>query len=54
MAAALIRVLGGLALPGLYVAMVVASGVCWSAAFAIYAIRYWPILTRSRLDGKPG
>jgi uncharacterized protein involved in response to NO len=52
--AALIRVLGPLALPGLYVATVIASGVCWSMGFAIYAIRYWPILTRPRLDGKPG
>ena len=26
----------------------------WSAAFAIYAVRYWPVLTRPRLDGKPG
>jgi uncharacterized protein involved in response to NO len=53
-AAAVIRVLGGLAVPGLYVATVVASGLCWSLGFAIYAIRYWPILTRQRLDGKPG
>jgi uncharacterized protein involved in response to NO len=53
-AAAVIRVFGGLALPDFYVATVVASGVCWSTAFALYAIRYWPILTRPRLDGKPG
>jgi uncharacterized protein involved in response to NO len=52
--AAAVRVLGGLALPGLYVATVVASGVCWSLGFAIYAVRYWPVLTRQRLDGKPG
>jgi uncharacterized protein involved in response to NO len=52
--AAVIRVLGGLMLPGLYVATVVASGVSWSVGFAIYAIRYWPMLTRQRLDGKPG
>ena len=24
------------------------------AAIALYAIRYWPVLTRPRLDGKPG
>jgi len=53
-AAALIRVFGGIALPSLYVDTVVASGLCWSAAFALYAVRYWPILTRPRLDGKPG
>jgi uncharacterized protein involved in response to NO len=33
---------------------VVASGLCWSAAFALYAVRYWPVLSRPRLDGKPG
>ncbi len=52
--AALIRVFGGLWLPGVYIATVVVSGACWSAAFALYAVRYWPVLTRSRLDGKPG
>ena len=52
--AAAIRVFGGMWLPGIYVATVVASGACWSTAFAIYAVRYWPVLTRSRLDGKPG
>jgi uncharacterized protein involved in response to NO len=53
-AAALVRVFGGIALPEFYRATVVLSGLCWSTGFAIYAIRYWPILTRPRLDGKPG
>ena len=53
-AAAAIRVLGGIAAPGAYMATVVVSGACWSAAFALYAVRYWPILTRPRLDGKAG
>ncbi len=52
--AALIRVAGALLLPGAYLATVIASGLCWSAAFAIYAVRYWPVLSRARLDGKPG
>lgn len=26
----------------------------WSAAFALYFIRFWPVLTRPREDGKPG
>ena len=52
--AAAIRVFGGLLLPGGYLATIIASGLCWSAAFAIYAVRYWPVLTRARLDGKPG
>ena len=52
--AAAIRVFGGMLLPGAYVATVVVSGLCWSAAFALYAVRYWPVLSRPRLDGKPG
>ena len=53
-AAAVIRVFGGLVLPSHYVGTVVVSGLCFAAAFALYAILYWPILTRPRLDGKPG
>jgi len=53
-ASALIRVFGGMLLPNGYLATVIASGICWSTAFAVYAIRYWPILTRARIDGKPG
>jgi uncharacterized protein involved in response to NO len=52
--AAAIRVFAGMALPHAYPATVVVSGGCWSAAFAIYAVRYWPVLSRSRLDGAPG
>ena len=50
----MIRVFGGILLPGAYLATVVVSGICWSAAFALYAVRYWPVLSRPRLDGKPG
>ena len=53
-AAAVVRVFGGMLFPGVYLATVFVSAACWSVGFAIYAIRYWPILTRSRLDGKPG
>jgi uncharacterized protein involved in response to NO len=53
-AAAVTRVLVPLALPTLYGTAVVASAALWSAAYAIYAVRYWPVLTRPRLDGKPG
>jgi uncharacterized protein involved in response to NO len=52
--AAAIRVFGGIALPEFYRATVVLSGLCWSAGFALFTVRYWPILTRPRLDGKPG
>jgi uncharacterized protein involved in response to NO len=53
-AAAIVRVFGGLLLPSMYVATVVLSGLFWSSAFALYAVRYWPRLSRSRIDGKPG
>jgi uncharacterized protein involved in response to NO len=40
--------------PTRYVSSLIVSGVLWSAAYALYAARYWPILTRPRIDGKPG
>ena len=52
--AAIVRVFGGMASPALYLASVQLSALLWSAAFALYAVRYWPILSRPRLDGKPG
>ena len=30
------------------------SAVLWSGGFGLYAVHYWPVLTRARLDGKPG
>jgi uncharacterized protein involved in response to NO len=54
MLAAVARVFGGIALPDRYLWSVLSSGACWCAAYAIYAVRYWPILTRPRVDGKPG
>ncbi len=51
---ALARVAGPFVAPSAYMATVLASAALWSAAFAAYAIRYWPILTRPRIDGKPG
>jgi uncharacterized protein involved in response to NO len=53
-AAALIRVFGPMILQNAYMAMVICSGICWVGGFALYAIRYWPVLSRPRLDGKPG
>ena len=52
--AALVRVFGGMVSAALYLPSIQVSGVLWAAAFAIYAVRYWPVLTRPRLDGKPG
>jgi len=53
-AAAVVRVFLPLVLPEAYVAMIVLSGVLWSAAFAIFTLAYIPILTRPRLDGQAG
>jgi uncharacterized protein involved in response to NO len=53
-AAALARVLVPIAVPDAYREAVIASACFWSAAYAVYAIRYWPVLTRPRIDGKPG
>ena len=52
--AALTRVFVPLAVPPLYLQTIVASGLLWSAAFGVFAVSYWPILSRPRLDGKPG
>ena len=53
-AAALLRVLLPLAAPGALMAAVAGSALLWSLGFGLYAWRYLPILTRPRLDGKPG
>jgi uncharacterized protein involved in response to NO len=52
--AALVRVFGGMVSPSLYLPSIQVSGVLWAAAFGLYAVRYWPVLSRPRLDGKPG
>jgi len=51
--AALARVFGAMA-PAAYLASVQLSALLWAMAFGLYAVRYWPVLTRSRLDGRPG
>jgi len=52
--AALLRVFVPLLVPALMLQAVVWSAVLWSAAFGLYFVRYWPVLTRPRLDGRPG
>lgn len=52
--AAVVRVFGGIASSGLYMTSIQLSGLIWSVAFGLFAVRYWPVLTRPRLDGKPG
>ncbi|HVL09025.1 MAG TPA: NnrS family protein [Burkholderiaceae bacterium] len=51
--AALVRVAGG-AWPAAYGIAIQVSGLMWIAGFGVYASRYWPVLSRPRLDGKPG
>jgi uncharacterized protein involved in response to NO len=53
-AAALVRVLTPIVAEDAYAAGILLSAALWSAAFAIFAWVYFPVLTRPRLDGKPG
>ena len=53
--ATLLRVGGGALVPeGAYPASVAIAGATWAVAFGLYAVRYAPVLTRPRADGKPG
>ena len=52
--AALVRVALPLLAPAQLVHAVLASAALWSAGFALYALAYWPVLSRVRADGKPG
>lgn len=52
--AALVRVFGALLVPGFYRNAVIASGALWTLAFIVFVIAYWPVLTRPRIDGRPG
>lgn len=49
-----VRVLLPVAAPALLLEAVLLSGVLWSAGFALYAVAYWNVLTRPRLDGRAG
>ena len=52
--AAIARVFVPLAFPSMYLPGLTVSGLLWSAAFGVFTVYYWPVLTRPRLDGKPG
>jgi uncharacterized protein involved in response to NO len=54
LAAAVVRVFGPVIVPSAYVGAVALSAILWSGGYALYAVRYWPVLTRARPDGKPG
>ncbi len=53
-ASVILRVVGGALMPSAYVATVIASGVAFSLAFAIFLVRYTGFACRPRIDGKPG
>ncbi len=53
-AAAVSRVLLPLAWPASYLSGAMLSSMFWSAAFIVFVAAYLPILTRPRLDGRPG
>jgi uncharacterized protein involved in response to NO len=52
--AAVVRVFGPLVAPVQTVPAVLLAAAFWSAGFGLYAVTYWPMLTRARIDGKPG
>lgn len=54
MAGALLRVLASLQWADVYRELLVASAVCWSAAFALYLAVYLPRLSTTRVDGNDG
>jgi uncharacterized protein involved in response to NO len=52
--AAAVRVFVPLLLPQSYLLAVEMAGLLWVGAFALFALTFWPILSRARADGRPG
>lgn len=52
--AALARVFGPWLVPGQYLVGLVAAGIFWVLAFAVFLIAHFPMLCRPRVDGRPG
>ncbi len=52
--AAITRLSAGFVPSVIYQDVVVVSGVLWSLAFGVFLIRYAPMLTQVRVDGRPG
>ena len=52
--AAIVRVLVSWVAPLFYRETMLISGFFWTLAFCIFLFRYWSILTRPRIDGRPG
>ncbi len=51
---AVVRVLAASIAPGVYREAMIVSGILWTLAFVVFLWRYLPILTRPRIDGRPG
>jgi len=54
MASALIRTVVVLLFPTMMLSGYVISALLWAVAFLIFTVIYYPILTKPRLDGRPG
>ncbi len=52
--AAVLRALVPIVAPASYLAALIASGTLWTLGFLAFLIVYAPILTKPRVDGKPG
>jgi uncharacterized protein involved in response to NO len=52
--AAIIRVAAGLFATEYYQLVVIISGATWILAFGVFLIRYLPMLSQARVDGRPG
>jgi uncharacterized protein involved in response to NO len=52
--AAAVRVFGPTLSPANYLSWIMLSGILWVVAFVIFLAVYVPILSRSRVDGRPG
>ena len=51
---ALVRVLVPLFFPPVYIAGMAGAALIWAAGLVLFAIVYWPILARPRIDGLEG
>jgi len=51
---AIVRVFGPLLMPGWYLQTIMVSGALWTIAFALFTLKFWPILIHPRIDGRSG
>lgn len=53
-AGAVVRSLGSIVWPSVQLPSLALAGALWAGAFGLFTALYWPILTRERVDGRPG